>query len=239
MTKRVAVVTGANRGLGLATSRALAEHGYRVVLAARDRDRAETAAAALAADGLDAVPAQLDVADPAGVDSFMAELRDRHGRIDVLVNNAGTVFEGIREVGPEQTSPLRVSAEVMLAAFENNTLGAYRLIQACLPMMNQAGYGRIVNVSSGMGGLDDMGPGWPAYRMSKTGLNVLTRVFAHEAAEGVKINSVCPGWVRTDMGGPNATRSIADGIRGIVWAATLPEDGPSGGFFRDGQPIDW
>jgi NAD(P)-dependent dehydrogenase (short-subunit alcohol dehydrogenase family) len=148
------------------------------------------------------------------------------------VNNAGAIFEPKGARGTAEVEPA-----VLTHAFETNTLGAYRLMRLCLPRMNQAGYGRVVNVSSGMGGITEMGGGSPAYRVSKAALNALTRIFHAEARGNVKVNSVCPGWVQTDMGGRSATRTIEQGVAGIVWAATLPDDGPSGGFFRDGKPI--
>lgn len=129
--------------------------------------------------------------------------------------------------------------DVILEAISNNALSAYRTMQHALPIMARGGYGRIVNVSSGMGGLTDMGSGAVPYRVSKTALNAISRLAAFEASAGTKVNAVCPGWVRTDMGGSNASRDVETGARGIVWAATLSEDGPTGGFFRDGKAIDW
>jgi len=155
----------------------------------------------------------------------------------VLVNNAGAFFEGTQARDPVRA--FDVPAATVAAAFDANALGAYRTMQRAVPLMNAAGYGRVVNVSSGLGGLAEMGGGYPGYRASKAAMNAFTRIYHAAAGPNVKINSVCPGWVRTDMGGPNATRSIEEGIAGIVWAATLPDDGPSGGFFRDGKPIPW
>lgn len=238
MSDRVAVVTGANRGLGFATARALAQKGYQVVLTARTKDKARKAAAKLALDDeLEVIPAELDVSSDESVAAFFDGLRDNVGRIDVLVNNAGAIFEK----GDDGTTPptLEIPASVLADSLNTNSLGAYRTIRQALPMMNEAGYGRIVNVTSGMGGLNDMGSGNPAYRISKTALNAITRFMHHEAGDNVKINSVCPGWVKTDMGTQHATREIDEGITGILWAATLPDDGPNGGFFRDGEPVEW
>lgn len=238
MEQRIAVVTGANRGLGLQTARELAARSYRVVLGSRDRAKGDAAAAELCSGGLDVHPLLMDVTSDEIVEDFVTKVKETHGAIDVLVNNAGSIVEaGLGHGAPPSTADVR--AETILRALDNNTLGAYRLCRAVLPLMNAAGYGRIVNVSSGMGALNEMSGGWPAYRISKAALNAVTRVFAAEAGSGVKINSVCPGWVRTDMGGPNAPRDTEEGAAGIVWAATLPENGPSGGFFRDGQPIAW
>ncbi|MFI5305921.1 MAG: SDR family NAD(P)-dependent oxidoreductase [Polyangiales bacterium] len=231
MPERIAAVTGANRGLGLATCRALAQRGMRVLLTARNAAKAEAAASALRAEGLDVTGTALDVASDAEVEAFAGFVKQRFGHLDVLVNNAGAIFEKGR------SASANVAAEVLAHAFDTNTLGAYRLTRVFLPLMNQSGYGRVVNVSSGMGGITEMGGGSPAYRVSKAALNALTRIFHAEATGNVKVNSVCPGWVKTDMGGPGASRSVEQGIAGIVWAATLPDDGPSGGFFRDGKPI--
>ena len=155
----------------------------------------------------------------------------------MLVNNAGAMFE--RTGDKWDVGVLDVPADVVGTAYNTNTLGAYRMMLHALPMMNEAEYGRIVNVSSGMGAVGDMGGGYPAYRLSKAALNAASRVFAHEARGNVKVNCVCPGWVKTDMGGTGATRELDEGVSGIVWAATLPENGPSNGFFRDGEAIDW
>jgi NAD(P)-dependent dehydrogenase (short-subunit alcohol dehydrogenase family) len=172
------------------------------------------------------------------VKALARNLEQAYGRIDVLVNNAGIFPEGSDPAIAKNPSVLTVPPEMVLQAFEANTLGPYRLCQALVPLLKDGG--RIVNVSSGMGELTDMQGQYPAYRMSKTALNALTRILSQElAGRGIKVNSVCPGWVRTEMGGANATRGIPEGIQGIVWAATLPDDGPSGGFFRDGKPLPW
>lgn len=134
---------------------------------------------------------------------------------------------------------MQTAAEDIQALFDNNALSAWRMVQKAVPLMNQRGYGRIVNVSSGMGALKDMNSGSVPYRISKTAMNAITRIVSNEVTGDVKINSVCPGWVRTELGGDNARRSLSEGAAGIVWAATLPADGPNGGFFRDGKPIDW
>ena len=235
MSARTAVITGANRGLGLAAARGLAQRGDRVVLTARTREQARAAVDRLRAEGLEAVhPAVLDVTLEASVVDFFAHLdADHGGRVDVLINNAGASFD------PSGVGTLGIGSDVMLRSFEANALGAHRMMLRALPRMNAQRYGRVVNVSSGMGGIAEMDGGWPGYRVSKAALNAMTRVFHHEAQGDVKVNSVCPGWVRTDMGGPHATRSIDEGVAGILWAANLPAEGPSGGFFRDGEPTPW
>jgi NAD(P)-dependent dehydrogenase (short-subunit alcohol dehydrogenase family) len=230
--QRIAVVTGASRGLGLETVRTLGENGLRVVLTARSMEAVEQALDALGRP--DNVEGRVcDVSDQAAVDALFAWLGDAHGRIDVLVNNAGRSYGNYGE----QFS--NIDTTEILEAVDNNTLSALRMVQKALPLMNQAGYGRIVNVSSGAGALDDMNNGVAAYRVSKAAMNVVTRIVSNETGDNVKINSVCPGWVRTDMGGANAKLSLAEGAAGIIWAATLPNDGPNGGFFRHGKPIDW
>ena len=229
---RIAIITGANRGLGFETARQLAQQGFRVYVTGRDEARARAAADKLAEDGLDAVAAVLDVASDESVDRFARDVLAELPRVDVLVNNAGAIVES-------SGGALDVSAATVLESLNTNTLGAYRVSQRVLPRMNDAGYGRIVNVSSGMGALTDMGSGWPAYRISKTALHAVTRQFHAAAKPGVKVNAVCPGWVRTEMGGASATRSIPEGAASIMAAATLPDDGPSGAFLRDGSVIDW
>ncbi|MFY9974958.1 MAG: SDR family oxidoreductase [Chromatiaceae bacterium] len=232
----VAVVTGANRGLGLETCRQLAARGYRVVLTARREAEGRAAAEGLAAQGLDVRFHALDVTDPASVRRLRDDLKAEHGRIDCLVNNAG-IFPD-RDPGDQGSSIFDAALDTVRRGLETNTLGALQVCQALIPLME--GRGRVVNVSSGMGQLSDMNGCCPGYRLSKTALNAVTRILADELrGTGVKVNSVCPGWVQTDMGGPEAQLPVEEGAHGIVWAATLPDDGPSGGFFRHGEPIPW
>lgn len=235
--KRVALVTGANRGMGLEIVRQLSRLGLIAVLAARDLEKGKVAAATLAAEEFDVPVVALDVTDADSIRAAVAEVRGLFGRIDVLVNNAAILKEGLL---PEDTSVLDVSGDLVNQTFLTNTVGPLRMIQATVPGMRERGYGRIVNLSSGAGQLAEMGSGFPAYRLSKSALNALTRITAAElGAHEIKINSVCPGWVRTDMGGLHATRTVEHGAETAVWLATLPEDGPTGGFFRDMKPIPW
>jgi len=232
----VAVVTGAYRGLGLETCRQLAARGYAVVLSARREAEGQAAAGALQREGLAVRFFPLDVRDEASIRRLADFLRDAFGGLDVLVNNAGIFPDPAPGSGRDSVFDARLDA--VRHALETNTLGPLRLCQALIPLM--AGKGRVVNVSSGMGQLSDMNGCCPAYRLSKTALNAVTRIFADELKDtGIKVNSVCPGWVQTDMGGPEAPLPVEEGARGIVWAATLPDDGPSGGFFRHGEPIPW
>jgi NAD(P)-dependent dehydrogenase (short-subunit alcohol dehydrogenase family) len=229
--EKVALVSGGNRGLGLEVARRLAEDGYRVVIGSRGRAQGEEAAREV---GEGVTACRLDVTDPESIDDCLATIEERFGRLDVLVNNAG--IEG----GGWSTSATDVELGEVRDTLETNLFGAWKLTQAALPLMRKNAYGRIVNLSSGMGQLSDMGGHAPAYRISKTGLNALTRMLAAElAGENILVNSCCPGWVRTDMGGPNARRSVEEGGDTPFWLATLPDDGPRGGFFRDREPIPW
>jgi NAD(P)-dependent dehydrogenase (short-subunit alcohol dehydrogenase family) len=226
------VVTGANRGIGLEVVRQLAGDGYTAILGARDPDRGAAAAEDLRAEGLDVEFRQLDVSDPAGVAAFAAVLERDHDRLHALVNNAAIHYD-------TWETAVEADLDVVREALETNLLGAWRTTQACMPLLRRAGSARVVNVSSGAGALTDMGGGTPAYRVSKTALNALTRILAVELRrDGILVNSVCPGWVATDMGGPGG-RPVADGAASVMWAVRLPDDGPTGGFFRDGRRIDW
>jgi NAD(P)-dependent dehydrogenase (short-subunit alcohol dehydrogenase family) len=229
--ERVALVSGGNRGLGREVAQQLAAQGYTVVIGCRDTSRGEEAAREL---GNGIVARQLDVTDEESIERCISSLAAEFGRLDVLVNNAGVEGSGW------ETDAADVDLDEVREILETNLFGAWRLAQAALPLMRRNGYGRIVNLSSGMGQLDDMGGHAPGYRVSKTGLNALTRMLAGElGGENVLVNSCCPGWVRTDMGGPNARRSVQEGADTPVWLATLPDDGPRGGFFRDREPIPW
>jgi len=231
----VALVTGANRGIGREVARQLAARGYRVLLSARDGEQAAATARELAADsGGSIAPVTLDVADPHSIASASEQLRSDPGRLDVLVNNAGIGSDfGVSGAAPDFAAIQR--------ALDTNFYGAYRLTVAVLDLLRASEHPRIVNVSSGMGGVAEMS-GWsPGYRVSKAALNAMTRILSTElAGEGFLINSACPGFVKTDMGGPmGASKPVEDGAAGIVWLATLPDDGPTGGFFRDGQPVQF
>lgn len=235
--QRVALVTGANRGIGLEISRQLARRGLIVVMGARDPAKERAAVAALATENLSAASVMLDVADSASIGYAVAAIDGRYGRLDILINNAAILIDG---PGGFDASLFELTAETFRKTFETNVLGPLRLTQAIVPLMRRNGYGRIVNLSSGAGQLADMRMGFPAYRISKSALNALTRITAAEVkADPIKVNAVCPGWVRTEMGGPNADRSVTKGAETPVWLATLPDDGPSGGFFRDQRPIPW
>ena len=232
--KRVAIVTGANKGIGLEICRQLARGGLRVVLTSRDSTRGRRALDALDVEVFDAVFHPLDVDDDGSVAAVAANVLDEQGRVDVLVNNAGIMID------PKGHGVLDTSIDAFRATLETNFFGALRMCQAIVPIMRRGRYGRIVNLSSGLGQLDAMGDGTAAYRASKTALNALTRMVATSVKDdGILVNSMCPGWVRTDMGGANAARSVEIGAQTATWLAMLPHDGPSGGFFRDKAPIAW
>ena len=218
----VALVSGASRGIGAEIARQLAaDHGFQVIAGARNPDDVE------AGEGV--VPVQLDVADQASVDAARERVESDPGRLDVLVNNAGIT-------GPWSVSAAAEDLDDAHEVIETNLFGAWRLTQAMLPLLRRSDDARIVNVSSGAGQLSEMNGGYPSYRMSKAGLNALTRILSNEESS-IRTNSLCPGWVATDMGGRGAPKSVEDGADTAVWLAT--DDVPSGGFFRDRKLIPW
>jgi NAD(P)-dependent dehydrogenase (short-subunit alcohol dehydrogenase family) len=226
------VVTGANRGIGREVARRLAVEGYVVVLGARDKARGRAAAAELGGEAAGIFAYALDVADDASVRAAAERVRDELGRCDALVNNAAIDYD---------TDARATSADLdrVHRAMETNLYGAWRTALAFLPLLRRSPHPRLVNVSSGSGSISEMGAGTPAYSVSKAALNALTRILAAELrSDGVLVNAVCPGWVATDMGGTGG-RPIADGAASVVWAVLLDDDGPTGGFFRDGRPVAW
>jgi NAD(P)-dependent dehydrogenase (short-subunit alcohol dehydrogenase family) len=223
----VSLVTGANRGIGLEVCRQLAAAGHDVVLTARD-----AAAAAQAARDARAAPLRLDVTNLASIAEAAAAVRDRYGRLDVLINNAAVTYDTWQRA-------ITADLTVVREAAETNLYGPWQMVQRFLPLLRASDHPRIVNVSSEAGSLAGMGGGTPAYTASKASLNALTRMLAAELrSERFLVNAVCPGWVATDMGGQGG-RPVSEGAAGIVWAATLPDTGPTGGFFRDGRPLPW
>ena len=232
--KRIAVVTGANRGIGFEIARQLSmSDGLKAILTARAPAKGNDAAVRIAEQGGDVFFHQLDVTEEQSA-KYLANFLDKeHGRCDILVNNAG-VFND------QGKSGLDPDMEIIRDTFETNTMGPLRLCRLLVPLMIRNNYGRIVNMSSGMGQLSDMEGRWPGYRISKTALNAVTRIIAQETADHpIKVNSMCPGWVATDLGGENAPRTPEQAADTAVWLATLLPDGPTGGFFRDRQPLDW
>jgi NAD(P)-dependent dehydrogenase (short-subunit alcohol dehydrogenase family) len=229
---RIALITGANRGIGFEVCRKLASQGFVVLLAARDAAKAETAARKLGNDGT-VESLLLDVADIASIEKAAEVVAGRYGYLDVLINNAGINYDTW-----ETAENADIDGTVQ-DTIRTNLLGPWQVSKAFLPLLRKSRAARIVNVSSEAGSLARMGAGPPAYQVTKAGLNALTRTLAGELRNaGILVNAVCPGWVATDMGGSGG-RPVADGAAGIIWAATLPDSGPTGGFFQDGKPLPW
>lgn len=231
--QRIALVTGGNRGIGLELCRQLGQQQARVILGSRDLAKGVAAAAELKASGLPVEARQLDVANVQSIRECMNWIRREAGRLDILINNAGIMVED------DDADPLE-ELEIVRDTMQTNVYGPLLLSRLAIPIMKTRRYGRIVNLSSGMGALSEMGAGYVAYRMSKAGINVVTRVLAAETeGMGILVNSVDPGWVRTAMGGRGASRTVEKGAETPLWLATLPDDGPTGGFFRDRRVIAW
>jgi NAD(P)-dependent dehydrogenase (short-subunit alcohol dehydrogenase family) len=231
---RVALVTGANRGLGFETARQLLAKGLVVVLAGRDAAAIERARRTLRdEDQRRAITVQMDVTSVETITAAQRALIEQVGSVDILVNNAAVLLG-------ESDGVLSIPADDYRRTFETNLFGLIEVCRAFVPGMALARYGRVVNVSSGAGQLTTMSSYAPAYSMSKAALNAFTRILADTyRSSGVLVNAVDPGWVRTDMGGASAPRSPQEGADTIVWLATLPDDGPTGGFFRDRRAIEW
>jgi NAD(P)-dependent dehydrogenase (short-subunit alcohol dehydrogenase family) len=231
MRKKIALVTGGNRGIGFESCRQLARSGFTVLLTARDPNSGNTAVNKLVNDeGLDVIFYLLDVTNKDHIKNISRQVEQQYGSLNVLVNNAAILYDTWQHA-------IDVDLEVVNQAIDTNVYGPWRLCQAFVPIMKRNGHGRIVNISSLGGSLHYMQEGGtPAYSISKAALNVLTRRLAAELqGTGILVNSIDPGWLATDMGGP-----VEEGVRGIIWSATLPEDGPSGGFFNaDGRPVPW
>ena len=240
-TTRVALVTGANRGIGLAIASRLARLGLTVIIGVRDEKNGKEAEKRLTDNGLDAHFTLLDVSNATSIIAALGRIDDIFGRLDVLVNNAGIMID------PE-TGILELPLGLLQKTLETNTFGPLLLCQGCVPLMQRHNYGRIVNLSSTLGALAEIANPdskykelmSPAYRLSKIMLNGITSLLAQELRDSnILVNSVCPGWVRTDLGGPRAPILPEDAAETPVWLATLPDDGPTGGFFREHQPIPW
>ena len=232
--RKIAVVTGGNRGLGREIARQLMKNDVFVVIGCRNEPKCAMAVDDLRREGANIAGHVLDVNDTKSVRRFAEHVEKAHGAPSILVNNAG--------VYPEETDAkvLDTPTSLWRETFETNLFGAVRMCREVVPLMKKIRHGRIVNVSSGLGQLHQMGEGSPAYRVSKAALNALTRTLAAEvAAYGILVNSMSPGWVRTDMGGEEAPRSVEEGADTAVWLSLLPSNGPSGQFFRDRKPIPW
>ncbi len=230
--EKIALVTGANRGIGYAVAEELLRKGCIVVLTARDPLRGKAAAKRLVGSGR-IIFHPLDVNDQDSITQAADFVENEFGRLDILVNNAGINYDTYQNV-------INANIEDVRQTLQTNLLGPWRVVQAFLPLLRNSAAGRIVNVSSGSGSLADQDGSTPGYSLSKLALNGLTLALARQLRDTpILVNAVCPGWVRTDMGGKNAPRSLAEGAEGIVWAAMLDEGAPSGKFFRDGKEIAW
>jgi NAD(P)-dependent dehydrogenase (short-subunit alcohol dehydrogenase family) len=232
--EKIALVTGANKGIGLEIVRQLAKAGFRVFLTARSRERGEEACKQLQQDGLNVEFLQLDVTDETSIDQLAKELTSQIDHLDVLVNNAGILLDAAN------ASVLDVEPTVILQTLQTNTLGPLRLTQNLVPLLLKSDAGKVINVSSGGGQLTDMGDWAPAYSLSKTALNAVTGMMAAALKDKhIAVNSICPGWVRTDMGGSNASRSVQQGADTVTWLATEAPSDLTGKFLRDRTVIPW
>ncbi|PQV65303.1 NAD(P)-dependent dehydrogenase, short-chain alcohol dehydrogenase family [Abditibacterium utsteinense] len=242
--KKIALITGANRGLGLEAARQLAAQNFTVILGSRDLAKGEEAAARLRETGADAHAVQLEVTDEASVKAAARDIEAKFGHLDALINNAGVYSE----YANTHFSPSQLSSEELRQTYETNFFGALSVLQTFLPLLQKSEAPRVVNVSSSLGSLElQSNPDSPyyglntlAYGSSKAALNSLTIAFAKEFKDtNLKINSACPGWVKTDLGSDAAPRELEEGPRIFVTLATLPNDGPSGQFFDENGLINW
>lgn len=220
------MVTGANRGIGLEICHQLAEQGHDVILTARSAEKGQKSA-----DELGISFMQLDVSSSTSIAAYIQQFSEKFDALDVLINNAGIFSDKDKRASSPDFADLR-------STMETNLLGPWQLIVGLLPMLKKAKDPRVINVSSGLGAMSEMGGGYPAYRLSKVGLNAMTRMLHSELGDQVTINSFCPGWVKTDMGGPGATRTLEKGAETGVWLATAPTI-PNGKFLRDKEIIKW
>ncbi|MBL9134922.1 MAG: SDR family oxidoreductase [Verrucomicrobiales bacterium] len=235
LQRRIALVTGANRGIGLEIARQLAVRGFHVWMAARDLRKAAAVAQELAVDGRMVDAVQLEVTRSESALAAAAAIQSRCGRLDVLVNNAGVLMD--RQQPPSLTPP-----DVLRSTMETNVIGVLKVTRSLLPLLRESGRGRVINISSGGGQLADMMSSvWaPAYQISKTALNALTMLLAGELKpQGISVNVICPGWCRTEMGGESAPNSAEQGADTAVWLATEAPAELTGKFFRNRQEIPW
>jgi NAD(P)-dependent dehydrogenase (short-subunit alcohol dehydrogenase family) len=227
--KKIALVTGANKGIGFEICRQLANAGIQVILTARDQEKGETAVNLLRKENPDLAFFKADVANPSEIKSLAAFIQKEYGQLDILINNAGIL--------PDQDNSLKADLDKAKKVLDTNFFGAWNMCQQLLPLLQKSNDGRIINVSSGMGSFDEMGGGYAAYRISKTALNALTVIMGAElSGSKIKVNAICPGWVKTDMGGSGAPRNVSQGADTAVWLATEPNI-PTGKFFRDRKII--
>jgi NAD(P)-dependent dehydrogenase (short-subunit alcohol dehydrogenase family) len=232
---KVAIVTGGNQGVGFASAQLLAKHGFQVIIGCRDIRRGNDSVARLKDMGFDVSCGLLDVSLESSVEAFVGSVIEKYTNIHVLINNAAIYVEG-------KASFMDIRDEVYIDSFVTNVCGPLRMCKAIVPKMKEVGYGRIVNVSSGMGLMSEMIKGGAAYGISKAGLNALTKVIAIDLLGengDIKVNAVCPGWVKTRMGGVDAPRKPWEAAEDVVWAAMIDENGPTGEFLRNKHAIPW
>lgn len=232
---KVALVTGSNKGIGLELVRQLATAGISTFLTSRSEHKGIAAQSLLAEEGIAVHFLHMDVTNLLSIHAAARHIEERHGKLDILVNNAGILPDEDAESGG-----LIIPPDIVRNVFETNTLGPLQVSQVMLPLLRKSPAGKIINISSGMGSLAEMDGGYPAYRISKTALNAVTRILATELADSdITVNSVCPGWVKTDMGGPNAAITTEQSANGIVPLLLSETPGPTGQFLRDGKPVPW
>jgi len=233
MTKeKVALVTGANRGIGLGIVKGLAKEGFHVLLGSRDLDSGKQALKEMSEFINRVEVLELDVSDHKSIDKAVKWVEDKFGKLNVLVNNAGII-------GPKKSSLQSINVDELKEVMAVNYYGPIRMNKAFLHLIRMSQEGRIINVSSGMGALDDLVSGYPEYRLSKAGLNSQSILLANELREdGIKVFAMSPGWVRTEMGGQNAPRSVEEGADTAIWLAT-DKTVETGKFYRDRQVIPW
>ncbi len=232
--KKIAVVTGGNKGVGFGACRLLAKEGVCTILTARDEERGTAAAAKLANAGLDVRFHPLDVTERASAKRLALYLREEFGQLDILINNAAILID-------RSMTSLTVDLDTMQKMMNTNAYGPLRVCQALVPLLKESPAGRIVNVSSWFGSMSDMsGGGYAAYRISKAALNALTQILAEDLrGTTITVNAACPGWVRTDMGGPSGTKTWEEGADTPVWLALKGKGGPNKEFFQNRKPHPW
>lgn len=232
---KIALVTGSSKGIGLELVRQLARSGVITFLTARNEAQGKAAQATLQQEGLAVELLHMDVTNLMSIHAAANHIEQKHDKLDILVNNAGILPDEDSE-----SNGLLIAPDIVRQVFETNTMGPLQTSQVMIHLLRRSPHGKIVNISNGMGSLAEMDGGYPAYRISKTALNAVTKILAYDLqGSAITVNSICPGWVRTDMGGPNAERSTEQSVAGILPLLLSDEPGPNGQFLRDGKPIPW
>lgn len=228
---KAALVTGGNRGIGFEICRQLAKAEFTVLLTARDKEKGKEAVKKLENEDLQIDFHKLDVTDPTSIDEIVSYIKKTYGKLDVLINNAGILIDSRETI-------LNVEMDTIRKTMETNFIGPFKLIQVLIPLLKESRDGRIINISSGMGSFSEEMSGSPAYSISKTALNALTFKMSMHLPKEIKIYSMSPGWVKTDMGGPYAPRTLEEGADTAVWLSTA-KNIPTGKFYRDRKEIPW